>query len=67
MIEHAKRESRRAITEKRQEFEARLIKIRKEEERLKQAHDSAERPHKKQVCIYPDSQVKGMYTNYIGN
>jgi chromosome transmission fidelity protein 1 len=49
MIEFAKRESRRAITEKRQEFEARLAKIRREEERLKQAQDSAERPRKKQV------------------
>ncbi|KAJ5154120.1 uncharacterized protein N7500_009559 [Penicillium coprophilum] len=46
MIEHAKRESRRAITEKRQEFEARLAKIR-EEERLK-SQDSADRPRKKQ-------------------
>lgn len=55
MIEHAKRESRRAITEKRQEFEARLAKIRQEEERLKQAQDSADRPRKKLVCIYsPD-------------
>ena len=51
MIEHAKRESRRAITEKRQEFEARLAKIRQEEERLKQAQDSADRPRKKQVCM----------------
>jgi chromosome transmission fidelity protein 1 len=49
MIEFAKRESHRAITEKRQEFEARLAKIRLEEERLKQAQDSAERPRKKQV------------------
>jgi chromosome transmission fidelity protein 1 len=49
MIEFAKRESRRAITEKRQEFEARLAKIRQEEERLKQAQGSAERPRKKQV------------------
>ncbi|KAJ5510840.1 hypothetical protein N7453_002943 [Penicillium expansum] len=48
MIEHAKRESRRAITEKRQEFETRLAKIRQEEERLKQAQDSADRPRKKQ-------------------
>jgi phage terminase Nu1 subunit (DNA packaging protein) len=52
MVEHAKRESRRAITEKRQEFEARLTKIRKEEEGLKQAQDSTERPRKKQVCRY---------------
>ncbi|KAJ6178379.1 Helicase-like DEXD box c2 type [Penicillium mononematosum] len=47
MIEHAKRESRRAITEKRQEFEARLANIRQEEERVKQAQDSADRPRKK--------------------
>ncbi|KXG45709.1 Helicase-like, DEXD box c2 type [Penicillium griseofulvum] len=48
MIEHAKRESRRAITEKRKEFEDRLAKIHQEEERLKQAQDSSDRPHKKQ-------------------
>ncbi|KAJ5816866.1 hypothetical protein N7447_009099 [Penicillium robsamsonii] len=48
MIEYAKRESRRAITEKRQEFEARLAKIRQEEERLKLGQDSADRPRKKQ-------------------
>lgn len=49
MIEYAKRDSRRAITEKRQEFEARLAKIKQEEERLKSAQDSSERPRKKQV------------------
>ncbi|KAJ5233479.1 uncharacterized protein N7469_005245 [Penicillium citrinum] len=48
MIEFAKRDSRRAIAEKRQEFEARLAKIKQEEERLKLAHDSQERPRKKQ-------------------
>ncbi|KAJ6026751.1 hypothetical protein N7460_011568 [Penicillium canescens] len=53
MIEFAKRESRRAITEKRQEFEARLAKVRQEEERLKQAQDSAERPRKKQRLDEP--------------
>jgi chromosome transmission fidelity protein 1 len=52
MIEHAKRESRRAITEKRKEFEDRLAKIHQEEERLKQAQDSSDRPRKKQVRIY---------------
>ena len=49
MIEFAKRDSRRSIAEKRQEFEARLAKIKQEEERLKLAHDSQERPRKKQV------------------
>lgn len=49
MVEFAKRDSRRAIAEKRQEFEARLARIKREEERLKQAQDSAERPRKKQV------------------
>lgn len=60
MIEHAKRESRRAITEKRQEFEARLAKIRQEEERVKQTQDSADRPRKKLVCIYfhPPPQIE---------
>lgn len=49
MVEFAKRDSRRAITEKRQEFEARLAKIKQEEERMKQAQGSQERPRKKQV------------------
>lgn len=65
MIEHAKRESRRAITEKRQEFETRLAKIRQEEERLKQAQDSADRPRKKQVCVYSPIGVKTLYQ--LGN
>lgn len=51
MVEFAKKESRRALTEKRQEFEARLAKIRQEEERLKQAQESTDRPRKKQVRI----------------
>jgi hypothetical protein len=49
MIEFAKRDSRRAIAEKRQEFEARLAKIKQEEERLKAVQHSSERPRKKQV------------------
>ncbi|KAJ5937455.1 hypothetical protein N7454_004755 [Penicillium verhagenii] len=48
MVEFAKRDSRRAITEKRQEFEARLAKIKEEEERLKRAQSIQERPRKKQ-------------------
>jgi chromosome transmission fidelity protein 1 len=61
MIEHAKRESRRAITEKRQEFEARLAKIRQEEERVKQTQDSADRPRKKLVCIYSPIETRTLY------
>ena len=49
MVEFAKRDSRRAITEKRQEFEARLARIRQDEERLKQSQNGQERPRKKQV------------------
>lgn len=49
MVEFAKKESRRTIAEKRKEFEARLAKIRQEEERLKQAQESGDRPRKKQV------------------
>ncbi|KAJ5397223.1 hypothetical protein N7509_005336 [Penicillium cosmopolitanum] len=48
MIEFAKRDSRRTIAEKRQQFESRLAKIKQDEERLKQAQDSQERPRKKQ-------------------
>lgn len=49
MVEFAKKSSRRAIAEKRQEFEARLAKIKREEERLKQAATTQDRPRKKQV------------------
>ena len=52
MIEFAKRDSRRTIAEKRQAFETRLAKIKQDEERLKQAQDSQDRPRKKQVCTY---------------
>ncbi|CAG8410021.1 unnamed protein product [Penicillium salamii] len=48
MLEFARKESRRALTEKRQAFEARLAKIRQDEERLKQAQESVNRPRKKQ-------------------
>jgi chromosome transmission fidelity protein 1 len=67
MIEFAKRDSRRTIAEKRQQFESRLAKIKQDEERLKQAHDSQERPRKKQVrvtllfvivIVYPRMQCK---------
>lgn len=47
MLEFAKRESHRAITEKRKEFEARLARVRLEEERQKSFLE--ERPKKKQV------------------
>lgn len=50
MLEFAKRESSRAITEKRKDFEARLAKTRLEEEKQRQALDFPERPRKKQVC-----------------
>lgn len=49
MVEFAQRDSRRVIAEKRQEFEARLARIKEEEDRLKQAQDLPERPRKKQV------------------
>lgn len=49
MVEFAKRDSRRAIAEKRHEFETRLARIKDEEERLKQAQTGSERPRKKLV------------------
>lgn len=49
MLEFARRESRRAITEKKNEIEARLAKTR-EEEKLILASESTERSRKKQVC-----------------
>ncbi|KAJ5118549.1 hypothetical protein N7526_010186 [Penicillium atrosanguineum] len=56
MIEFAKRDSRRAFAEKRQKFETRLAKIKQQEERLKVAQDSSERPRKKQRLDEPSSQ-----------
>ncbi|KAJ5767938.1 hypothetical protein N7533_000521 [Penicillium manginii] len=57
MIEFAKRDSRRTIAEKRQQFESRLAKIKQDEERLKQkqkqAQDTQERPRKKQRLEEP--------------
>ncbi|CAG8242016.1 unnamed protein product [Penicillium salamii] len=53
MLEFARKESRRALTEKRQAFEARLAKIRQDEERLKQAQESVHRPRKKQRVEEP--------------
>lgn len=50
MLEFAKRESSRAITEKRKELEERLAKTRLEEEKQRLAIENAGRPHKKQVC-----------------
>ncbi|OQE00785.1 hypothetical protein PENVUL_c046G01102 [Penicillium vulpinum] len=57
MIEHAKRKSRRAITERRQEFEARLAKIRQEEEHLKQVQYISDRPRKKQRLDEPTLEL----------
>lgn len=50
MLEFAKRESSRAITEKRKDFEARLAKTKLEEEKQRSAVEHPERPRKKQVC-----------------
>lgn len=52
MVEFAKKESRRALTEKRQELEVRLARIREEEDRLK-AREIVERPRKRQVRESP--------------
>lgn len=49
MLDFARRESTRAITEKKNAIEARLAKTR-EEEKLILASEKAERPRKKQVC-----------------
>ncbi|KAJ5116475.1 hypothetical protein N7456_000823 [Penicillium angulare] len=58
MIEFAKRDSRRAIAEKRQEFEARLAKIKQEEDRVRQAQGNQDRPRKKQRIDEPKSAEK---------
>lgn len=57
MVEFAKRDSRRATAEKRHEFEARLARIKDEEERLKQVQDNWERPRKKQVRTFISSSL----------
>ncbi|KAL4805264.1 helicase C-terminal domain-containing protein [Aspergillus unguis] len=48
MVEFAKREASRAITEKRKEFELRLARIKQEEERQKKALENPEGPRKRQ-------------------
>ncbi|KAL5361862.1 helicase C-terminal domain-containing protein [Aspergillus floccosus] len=48
MLEFAKRESSRAITEKRKELEARLAKSRQEEERQRKALENTDAPRKRQ-------------------
>ena len=50
MLDFAKRESRRAITEKKKELEERLAKTKLEEEKQRLAVENAGRPRKKQVC-----------------
>lgn len=50
MLEFARRESSRTISEKRKDFEARLAKTRQEEEKQRQALEIPGRPRKKQVC-----------------
>ena len=53
MREFARRESRRAVTEKRNELETRLARTKEEEERQRRSLENAERPRKKQVCDIP--------------
>lgn len=70
MIEFAKRESTRAITEKKNEIEARLAETRLEEERLSRASENMDRPRKKQVCDSPvpalkDSAPTTRYRNLV--
>ncbi|KAJ5726460.1 uncharacterized protein N7483_007817 [Penicillium malachiteum] len=57
MVEFAKRDSRRAITEKRQTFEARLAKIKQEEDQLRQTANQ-ERPRKRQRVEETESTEK---------
>ncbi|KAF7590183.1 ATP-dependent DNA helicase chl1 [Aspergillus hancockii] len=51
MLEYAKRESSRAITEKRKAFELRLAKARQEEEKQKAALESSDGPRKRQKFV----------------
>ncbi|KAL4734029.1 helicase C-terminal domain-containing protein [Aspergillus similis] len=48
MVEFAKRQASRAITEKRMEFESRLARIKREEEQQRAALESSEGPRKRQ-------------------
>ncbi len=51
MIEFAKRETSRAIAEKRKEFERRLAKVRQEEEQQRTALGNPDGPRKRQVWL----------------
>ncbi|KAI9040495.1 DNA helicase [Aspergillus affinis] len=55
MKEFAKRESSRAIAEKKKKLESRLAKIRQEEEKLRVAHESSEGPRKRQKLNAPST------------
>ncbi|KAK1146695.1 ATP-dependent DNA helicase chl1 [Aspergillus melleus] len=57
MKEFAKRESSRAIAEKKKRLESRLAKIRQEEEKLKVAHESSEGPRKRQKMNAPSTAL----------
>lgn len=50
MLEFAKRESARAVTEKRRALEARLEKIKVEEEKQRHATDHPKEARKRRVC-----------------
>jgi chromosome transmission fidelity protein 1 len=49
MLEFAKKEKTRELTERRKNLEARLAKAREEEERIKRDFEQPGRPRKKQV------------------
>lgn len=51
MMEFAKRETTRAIAEKRKEFERRLAKVRREEEQQKTTLNNPDGPRKRQVWV----------------
>lgn len=51
MMEFAKRETSRAIAEKRKEFERRLAKVRREEEQQTAALNNPDGPRKRQVWL----------------
>ncbi|KAJ5885299.1 Helicase-like DEXD box c2 type [Penicillium taxi] len=65
MVEFAKKDSRRAISEKKQEFESRLAKIKLEEERLKQAQNTHNQPlDEVDSRIDPDDESQFVLDDY---
>lgn len=51
ILEHARRERKKAVLDKRQRLEERLARVRDEEERQRREFENSNHPSKKLVCF----------------